>query len=302
MSRLSLAGHPGGHQAPEGHRNGQGAGVTIGRGIAMAPATTASWRENGTARGRRGRARTGTEESGNGDDLVAQKETKTGESVKEVTAAVGTGGANVGIKKGMEETTGAGKRSEITIRTGALTGRGPGIEGAGERQMNEGIKTIGTDTGRRRRLNDQAAVEAETGNTKRTKAGNGSAATAKRRTESETGRRVHTNVVVAKRGAIISESRTTTTRNTAIAEGARAQSKCGLTATRLPCFPLSSMPLSGQSCAKEQRHSSVGNQRSLSSASVTFVFFCCLLLQSSVGPHSKSVKRLKRFLIFYGCF
>lgn len=230
MSRLSFAGHPGGHQAPEDHRNGRGAGVTIVRKIATAPATTASWRENGTARGRRGRAKTGTEETGNGDDLVAQTETKTGESVKEVTAAAETGGANAGRKRGMEGKTGTGKRSGITIKTGALTGRGPGIERAGRRSMNEGIKTTGTDTGRRRRPSDRAAVEAETGNTKRTRAENGSAATAERRTESETGRRVHTNVAVAKRRATISESRATTTLNTAIADGARAQSKRGFTA------------------------------------------------------------------------
>ncbi len=236
-----MPGHPDGHRAPEGHPNGQGAGATTARETATAPALTESWRGSGTARGRKGRAgtgigREGTEGTGRGDGPAAQTGTKTGENVEEVAAAAGNEGASAETKKETAGTTGAGGRTGNTIKIEALRGRSPGIKRAGERPMTGGIKTTGRGTERRGRPKGRAGVEAGRGSTKageRRRAGKESAATAERGTGRETEISALTNVVVAKRGAIISGSPVMTIVNIVNAEGVRALSKCRLTAILL---------------------------------------------------------------------
>lgn len=238
---LSLfPGHPGGHRAPVGRPNGQGAGATIARESATGPALIESWRESVTGRGRRGKAGTetgrgGTEGTGKGDAPVARTET---ESAREVTAVAGTVGASARRRKGTAEMTGARGRTGITIKTEALRGRGPGIRRAGERLMTAGTRTIGKDTGMRGRPKGPAGVEAERGDTKvgqRRRAGKGSAATAGRGTGREMENSALTNVVAAKRGATISESPAMTIVDI---EGVRASSKCRLAAILLVFFLL----------------------------------------------------------------
>lgn len=265
-------GHPDGHRAPEGHPNGQGAGATTATKNATAPALTESWRGSVTARGRRGRAgtETGTEETegtGRGGGPAAQTETKTGENVEEVVVAAGTEGTNAETKKETVGMTGAGERTGNTIKIEALRGRGPRIKRAGERPMTGGIKTTGRGTEKRGRPKGRAGVEAGRGGTKageRRRAGKESGATAEIETGRETENSVLTNVVVAKRGAIISESQVMTIVNIVNAEGVRALSKCRLPAILLLlCFSsLFSTQLSVLSLVLKRRNVSTLDIRS----------------------------------------
>lgn len=94
----------------------------------------------------------------------------------------------------------------------------------------------GTGTEKRGRPKGQAGVEAGRGGTKageRRRAGKESAATAEIETGTEMENSVLTNVVVAKRGAIISESPVMTIVDIVNAEGVRALSKCRLPAILL---------------------------------------------------------------------
>lgn len=223
-------GHPDGHRALGGHPSGQGAEATTARKSATAPALTESWRGSVTVRGRRGRAETGigTEGTGRDDGLAAQTGTA---SVEEVAAAAGTERANVETKKETAGMTRAGGRTGSTIKIEAPRGRGPGIKRAEERLMTGGIKTTGRGTEKRESPRGRAGVEAGRGGTKveeRRRAGEESEATAERETGRETESSVLTNVVVAKRGAIISESPVMTIVNIVNAEGAIALSKCRL--------------------------------------------------------------------------
>lgn len=222
-----------GRRAPGDHPNGQGAEATTGRETATAPALTESWRGSVTARGRRGRAgigigTVGTEGTGRDDGPAAQTGT---ESVEEVAAAAGTERANVETKTETAGMTGARGRTGSTIKIEAPRGRGPGIKRAGERLMTGGIKTTGRGTERRGRQKGRAGVEAGRGSTKvgqKRRAGEESAATAEIETGREMESSVLTNVVVAKRGAIIRESPVTTIVNIVNAEGVIALSKCRL--------------------------------------------------------------------------
>lgn len=270
-------GHPDGHQALGGHPNGHVAGATTVTETATAPALTESWRGSVTARGRRGRAGTGigtegTEETGRDDDPAAQTGTKTGESVEEVAAAAGTERANVETKKETAGMTGTGERTgSSTTKIEVLRGRGPGIKRAGERLMTGGIKTTGRGTEKRGRPRDQAGVEAGRGGTKvgqRIRAGKESAVTAEIETGRETESSVLTNVVVAKRGAIISESPVMTTVNIVNAEGVTALSKCRLqqyyyffSCVFLPLL----FQLSGRSLVRKRRNVSTSD-----------IWSCCL--------------------------
>lgn len=187
-----------------------------------------------TARGRRGRAgtETGTEETGEkgrGGDLAAPTGTKTDVNAEGVAAAAGTEGTNEETKRGTEGTTGAGGRTGITTKTGGQRESGPGIKRAGERLTTGGIKTTGRGTERRGRPNGPAGVEAGRKDTKvegKRKAGSGSEATVEKGTGIETENSDLTDVVVAKRGATISESPVTTIVNIVNADGVRALSNC----------------------------------------------------------------------------
>lgn len=224
-------GRPGGHQAPGGLPNGRGAGATTATETGTGPALTGNWRGSVTARERRGRAGTGigTEETGRDGGPEVQTGTKTGESVEGAAAAAGTERANVETKKEMAGMTGAGGRSENTTKIEALRVRGPGIKRAGERPMTGGIKTTGTGTETRGKPKGRVGVEAGRGGTKvegRRRAGKESAATAGIESARGTESSALTSVVVAKRGATISESPATTTVNIVNADGVRALSKC----------------------------------------------------------------------------
>lgn len=239
---LSSLGHPDGHRAPEGHPNGLGAGATIARGTAMAPALTESWRESVTGRGRRGKAGTktgtgGTEGTGKDDAPVARTGT---ENAGEVAVAAGSVRANARRRKGRGRTIEAGGRTGITIKTEAVRGSVPGIRRAGGRPMIGGTRMIGNGTGKRGKPRDRAGVEAERGDTKveeRRRAGKGSAATAGSGIESETGNRALTNVVVVKRRATISASPAMITVDTVNAGVVRASSKRRLAAILLIFLP-----------------------------------------------------------------
>lgn len=246
---LFSPGPPDGHRAPGDLLNGQGAGATTAIENAMVQALTTSWRGSVTGRGRRGRAGTEigtegteeTEETGRGDDPEAQTETKTDENVEEAAAAAGSEEANVKTKRGTEEMTGARGRTGITTKTAALRGSGLGIKRTGEKLMTGGIKTTGTGTERRGRQKGRVGVEAGRRGTKvgrRRRAGRESAPTAEKGTGIETENSVPTNVVVAKTGAIISESPVMIIVNIANAEGVRALSKChhGAILLLLLCF------------------------------------------------------------------
>lgn len=153
--------------------------------------------------------------------------------------------------------TGAGGRTGITTKIEAPRGRGPGTRRAGERLTNGGTKTTGKGTGKRGRPKGRAGVEAETGGTKagqKKRAGKEIGATAERGIESETESSVLTNVVVAKRGATISESPATTTVNTANAEGVTALSKMSPRSNIASSTPVFFFLFSTQSvtCAKEK--------------------------------------------------
>lgn len=184
-----------------------------------------------TARERRGMAGTGigtegTEGTGRDGGPAAPTGTKTGEN-----AAAGSERTNAETKKETAEMIRAGGRTGSTIKIEALRGRGPGIKRTEERLMTEGIKTTGRGTEKRGRPKGRAGVEAGSGGTKveeRKRAGKGSAATAEIESVRETEISVLTNVVVAKRGAIISESPVMTIVNIVNAEGVRALSKCRL--------------------------------------------------------------------------
>lgn len=190
----------------------------------MAPALIVSWRESVTDRGRRGTAgtETGTGENegrGKDGDPVVQTGTRNDVNAEEVVAAAGNEGANAGRRKEMGM-TGAERRTGIIIKIEALRGRGRGIRRAGPRMMSGGIKTTEKGTGKKGRPKGRAGVEAEKGGTKvgeRRRARKESAATAERGIER--GMENVTNIVVVKRGAIISESPVTTTVNIANAEG-----------------------------------------------------------------------------------
>lgn len=221
-------------------------------GTAMAPVLIGSWRGNETGRERRERAGTGTEtetgtgtgrgrergaieEIGRDDGPAAQTETKTGENADGVAVAAGNEGVNEETKRGTGVMTEAGRRTGITTKIGAVTGSGPEIRRAGERLMRGDTKMTGTGTGRRGRPNAPAGAEAGRGGTKvveqteRKRAGKGSAVTAERGTGTETESSVLTNVVTAKRRAIVSESPAMTVVNMN-AVGARASRKCPLRA------------------------------------------------------------------------
>lgn len=170
----------------------------------------------------------GTEGTGRDGGPAAQTGTRTDESVEGVAAAAGTERANVETKKETAGMTGAGGRTGSIIKIEAPRGKGPGTRRAGERPTTGGIKTTGRDTERTGRPNGRAGAEAGRGGTRaeaRRKAGRESAATAEKETARETVSRGRTNVVVAKRGATISESPVTTTADIATAEGVRALSK-----------------------------------------------------------------------------
>lgn len=271
-----VPGHPDEHQALVGHPKGQGAGATTGTETATAPALTESLRGSVTARGRRGRAGTGTgiegtEGTGRDGDPAAQTGTKTGENVDEVAAAAGTERANVETKKEMAGMTGAGGRTGSTTKIEVLRGRGPGIKRAGERLKTGGIKMTGIDTEKRGRPRGRAGVEAGRGGTKagwRIRAGKESAATAEIETGRETESSVLTNAVVAKRGAIISESPVMTTVNIVNVEGVIALSKCRLQQYNLltPAFFLPFLfQLSGLSLVLKRRN-----------VSTLDIWSCCL--------------------------
>lgn len=229
-------GHPGGPPAPKGHPNGQGAEATTVRETATGPASTESLRGSETVRGRRERAGTvigieGTEGTGRGGAPAVQTGTKNDENARGVAVLAGNEGVNVETKTEMAGMTGAGGRTGSTIKIEVQKGRGPGIERTGVRLMTRGIKMTGTDTEMRGRPKGQAGVEAGRGGTRvglRRRAGKEIAAT------TETGRKMEssalTNVVVAKRGAIISGSLVTTMVDTVNAEGVIALSKCHLAA------------------------------------------------------------------------
>ena len=204
-----LKGRPNGRL--NGRQSGQGAVATIARRSATAPASTESWTESVTGKRKRGRARIriririGTERDGG---PAAETGTKNDENAEEVAAAVGTEEANAKTKKEMVEKTGSRGRKGTTIKIEALRVRSPGIRRAGERLMTGGTKRTGRDTEKKGKPKGWVGVEAGKGSTKvaRRKIGNESAATAKRKTGTETGNSAPTNVVVAKRRVIISES------------------------------------------------------------------------------------------------
>lgn len=231
-----------------------------------------------TGKGRRGRAGTaigtetgGTEGTGRGGGRAAQRGTKTGENAGEVAAAAGNEETNAETKKETAGMTGAGERTGITIKIGAQRGRGPGTRRAEERLTTGGIKTTGRGTGKRGRPRGRAGVEAGRGSTRvgRRRAGKGSAATAEIETGSETESSVLTNVVVAKRGVIISVSPVMTIVNIVNAEGVRALSKCRLAAILLLLLPvifiLFSTQLSGLSLVLKSRNVSTSD-----------IWSCCL--------------------------
>lgn len=228
-----LPGPPDGHRALGDPLNGQGAGATTERETATAPALTESWRGSVTVRGKRERVgtvigREGIEGIGIGDGPAAQTGIKTDESVEEVAAAAETERANVETKTEMVGMTGAGGRTGNIIKIEALRERNPGIKRTGERLMTEGIKTTGRGTEKKEKPKGQAGVEAGKGSTKvgeRRRAGKEIAATAEIETGRETESSVLTNVVVAERRVIISESLVTTIVNTVNAEGVRALNK-----------------------------------------------------------------------------
>ena len=198
-------------------------------------------------------------ETGRDGGPAAQTGTKTDENVEEVAAAAGTEEANAETKKETAGMTGAGGRTGITTKIGALRGRGPGIKRAGERLMTGGIKMTGRGTEKRGRPRGRAEVEAGRGDTKvvRRRAGKGRAAIAEIGKGSETENSVLTNVVVVKRRVIISGSPVTTIINMVSAKGVRALSKCCRTATLLPLLPvfffLFSTQLSGLSLVLKSR-------------------------------------------------
>lgn len=236
------------HQAPEGLQNGQGAGAITGTGTATDPASIMSWRGSVTARGRRGTAgteigREGTEGTRRDGGPAVQKRTKTDENVEEVAAAVGNEGANAKTRRGMAGRTKVGGRTRITTRTEALTGRGRGIRRAGGRRMTGDTKMTGRGTEKKERWSGWAGVEAERGSTKvaeqTLERRRRSAVTAKRGTETESSDL--TNIVIAKRRAIISKSPVMTAVDTN-GEGVRALSKCHLKAICLLCFSLLFLP------------------------------------------------------------
>lgn len=283
-------GRPDGHQAPEGHPNGQGAGATTARKNATAPALTENWRGSVTARGRRGREGIGIEGTGGkGSDggLAAQTGTKTDENAEEAAVAAGTAGANVETKKETAGMTRAGGRTGNTIKIEAWRGRSPGIRRTGERPMTGGIKTTGRGTEKRGRPKGRAGVEAGRRDTKvveRRRAGRESLATAEIKTGRETEHSVLTNVVVAKRGAIIPESPVMTIVNIVNADGVRALSKCRRAAILLLLLlclfssflsaQLSDLPL----VLKKMECQYVGHLELLSLANVMllYVLFFCL--------------------------
>lgn len=126
--------------------------------------------------------------------------------------------------------------------------------------MTGGTKTTGRGTEKRGRPK-RAGVEAGRGSTKvgeRRRAGKESAATAERETGREMENSVLTNVVVAKRGAIISESPVMTIVSIVVAEGVRALSKWRLTAILLLLLLCSSSffstQLSGLSLVLKRRN------------------------------------------------
>lgn len=129
-------------------------------------------------------------------------------NVEEVAAAAGTGGMNEETKRGMEGMTGAGRKTGITTKIGALRESDPEIERAGKRKRTEGIKTTGKDTEMRKRQRDQVGVEAGKKGTKveKKKAGNGSEVTAERENGTERESRGLTDVVVVEIEVITSMS------------------------------------------------------------------------------------------------
>lgn len=261
-------GRPDGHQAPEGHPNGQGAGATTARKNATAPALTENWK-------------------GSDGGLAAQTGTKTDENAEEAAVAAGTAGANVETKKETAGMTRAGGRTGNTIKIEAWRGRSPGIRRTGERPMTGGIKTTGRGTEKRGRPKGRAGVEAGRRDTKvveRRRAGRESLATAEIKTGRETEHSVLTNVVVAKRGAIIPESPVMTIVNIVNADGVRALSKCRRAAILLLLLlclfssflsaQLSDLPL----VLKKMECQYVGHLELLSLANVMllYVLFFCL--------------------------
>lgn len=194
----------------------------------MVPALTVSWSGNVTAK-RRSETEIGREENGEIETdggHAAQTGTKTAVNAEEAVAAAGTGEMSEETKRGTEVMTEAKGKTETTTKTGAPRESGHGIERAGKRRRTEDIKMIGSDTERRGRPKGRAGVEAGRKGTKleKKKVGNVSEATAKRGNETGTGKENHglTNVVVAKKGAIISGSLVMTIVNIVNAEGVRA--------------------------------------------------------------------------------
>lgn len=171
------------------------------RGNATGRALTESWRESGTGRGRRGTEGTETGRGGTGKDGDHVVQTGTG-NAKEVAAAAEKGGANAGRRKETEK-IGAGRRTGITTRTGALRERGPETGRAEQRTTTGDTKTIETDTGKTGRPKGRVGAEAEKGGIRaaqRKRPGREIAATAKSGKES-----APTNVAAAKRGVATSE-------------------------------------------------------------------------------------------------
>lgn len=177
------------------------------------------------------RSETGIGTEGNGaietdGGRAAQTGTKTVVSVKEAAAAAGTGEMSEETKRGMELMTGAKGKTGTTTKTGALRESGHGIERAGKKRRTEDIKMKGNDTETRGRPKGRAGVEAGKKGTKleKKKVGNVNEATAERENETGTEKenRGLTNVVVAKKGAIIHVSLVMTIVNIVNAEGVRA--------------------------------------------------------------------------------
>lgn len=137
--------------------------------------------------------------------------------------------------------------------------------------MTGGIKMTGRGTEKKGRPKGRAGVEAGRGGTKvgeRKRAGKESAATAETETGRETGNSALTNVVVAKTGAIISESPVMIIVNIVNAEGVRALSKCRLPAILLLlllCFLPFSTQLSDLSLVLKRKN-----------VSTLDIWSCCL--------------------------
>lgn len=255
------------------------------RETATAPALTESWRGSVTARGKRERAgtvigREGSEGIRIDDDPAAQTGFKSDESVEEVAAAAETERANVETKTEMAGMTGARGRTGNIIKIEALKERDQRTKRTGERLMTEGIKTTGRGTEKREKPKGQAGVEARKRGTKvgeRRRAGKETAATAEIETGRETESSVLTNVVVAERGAIISESPVMIIVNIVNAKGVRVLSKCPLQQYFYFCSCFSSFFLPvvwSVTCAKEKECQHIGYVEVLSLASVILLYVC----------------------------